>query len=114
YSALEAADRLAKEDGIETTVVNVRFLKPFDRELILSLLAGTDKIVTVEEGSACGGFASVIQRELLQGRDRGQEFLALAVGEGSLPLASRNELLAHCGLDAAGIYRSVREFVQHK
>ena len=59
-----------------------------------------------------GGFASIIHGEFLaRGGDK-HEFLTLAVGEEPLPLASRPELLALCGLDAAGIYRQVRAFVQ--
>jgi 1-deoxy-D-xylulose-5-phosphate synthase len=112
YRALEAAEQLARTDGIETTVVNVRFLKPLDRELIFSLAAGIDKIVTVEDGTAMGGFASVIHKEFLAGGKQRHEFLTLAVGEGDIPLASREELLAHFGLDGAGIYRSVRDFVR--
>jgi 1-deoxy-D-xylulose-5-phosphate synthase len=114
WRALEAAAGLAREDGIEATVVNVRFLKPLDRQGILSLAAGIGKIVTVEDGTARGGFASIIQRELLAGAPGRREFLILAVGEENVPLASREELLAHCGLDAAGIRRHVREFVRKK
>ena len=111
YRALEAAEKLAADDGIETTVVNVRFLKPIDRERIFSLAKGIGKVVTIEDGTARGGFASIIRAEFLDSGDRAHEFLALAVGEECLPLASREELLMHCGLDAAGIYRRVRDFV---
>jgi 1-deoxy-D-xylulose-5-phosphate synthase len=114
YRALDAAEKLAREDGIEATVVNVRFLKPLDRERIFALASAVSKIVTIEDGVARGGFASIIHEEFLaRGGDR-HEFLTLAVGEECLPLASREELLAHSGLDAAGIYRRVREFVQGK
>ncbi len=114
YRALEAAERLAAADGIEATVVNVRFLKPLDRELIFSLAAGIPHIATVEDGTVRGGFASIVRAEFLDSGDRGHEFLALGVGEDSLPLASREELLAQCGLDADGIYRRLREFVHKK
>ena len=112
YRALEAAERLAVADGIEATVVNVRFLKPLDRELIFSLAAGIPRIVTVEDGTVRGGFAAIVRAEFLDSGDRAHEFLALGVGEGCLPLASREELLALCGLDADGIYRRLREFVR--
>jgi 1-deoxy-D-xylulose-5-phosphate synthase len=114
YRALEAAEKLAAQDGLETTVVNVRYIKPLDRELILSLAAGIGKIVTVEDGTASGGFASIISAEFRESGRRGHDFLALAVGSGSLPLASREELLEHCGLNAEGIYRRVRNFIQGK
>jgi 1-deoxy-D-xylulose-5-phosphate synthase len=112
--ALEAAEKLAREDGIEAAVVNVRFIKPLDRELIFSLAADIRKVVTLEDGTARGGFASIIQREFQESGAREHEFLTLAVGEEGIPLASREELLAHCGLDAASIRRRVRAFVQDK
>jgi 1-deoxy-D-xylulose-5-phosphate synthase len=113
YRAMEAAEKLAVQDGIETTVVNVRYLKPLDRELIFSLAAGIGKIVTVEDGTASGGFSAIIYREFLESGLRGHDFLTLAVGSDSLPLASREELLEHCGLNADGIYRRVREFMKN-
>jgi len=114
YRALEAAERLAGQDRIEATVVNIRFIKPLDRELIFSLAAGIGKIVTLEDGTASGGFASIIHREFLERGPNGHEFLTLAVGGGAMPLASREELLEHFGLNSGGIYRRVRAFVQNK
>jgi 1-deoxy-D-xylulose-5-phosphate synthase len=112
YRALEAAEQLSSRDKIEATVVNVRYIKPLDRELIFSLAEKIAKIITVEDGTAAGGFASIIHREFLAlGPDR-HEFLTLAVGEGTMTLASREELLEHFGLNSAGIYRQIRAFVK--
>jgi 1-deoxy-D-xylulose-5-phosphate synthase len=111
YRALEAAEKLARTDGIETTVVNVRYLKPLDRESIFALAAGIRKIVTIEDGTARGGFGSIIHEEFLARGLGGHEFLTLAVGEENVPLASREELLEHCGLNAGGIYCRVRDFL---
>jgi len=108
--ALQAAESLAGEDGIEATVVNVRFLKPLDRGLVLELARAAGRVVTVEDGSLRGGFGTVVRAALEAGGFAGG-FLALGVGEEPLPLASRAELLALCGLDAEGIRRSVKEFV---
>ncbi len=113
YRALAAAEKLASEDGIESTVLNVRFLKPLDRERILALAAASDRVVTVEDGALRGGFASIVRAEL-ENAGIQRPFLALGVGEGDVPLASREELLAHFGIDAAGIYRSVKAFVQEQ
>jgi 1-deoxy-D-xylulose-5-phosphate synthase len=112
YRALEAAEQMARLDGIEGTVVNVRYLKPLDRELLFSLADKIEKIITVEDGTAAGGFAAIIHKEFLsRGRDNHQ-FLTLAVGAGAIPLASREELLEHYGLNSTGIYRQVRAFVK--
>ena len=103
YRALDAAGELAARDGIEATVVNVRFIKPLDRELIFSLAAGIAKIATVEDGTVRGGFAGIVRAEFLDSGDRTHEFLALGVGEDNFFPASREELLAQCGLDADGM-----------
>jgi 1-deoxy-D-xylulose-5-phosphate synthase len=112
YRVMEAAEELARQDGIEATVVNVRYVKPLDRELIFSLAQGIGKIVTVEDGTARGGFASIIHQEFLAAGPPRHEFLTLAVGDEAVGLASRDELLERFGLDAAGIRRRVRAFVQ--
>src|SRR3990172_10367190 len=70
HAALEASENLAK-DGIETTVVNARFVKPLDAELLVAL-AGTKRlIVTVEEAYLAGGFGSavleILEKNGLQG-----------------------------------------------
>jgi 1-deoxy-D-xylulose-5-phosphate synthase len=112
YRALEAAEQLSHLDKIESTVVNVRYIKPLDLKLLFSLAAKIARIVTIEDGTARGGFASLIHEEFLaNGPDR-HEFLTLAVGDGVVPLASREELLDQFGLNSAGIYRQVRAFVK--
>jgi 1-deoxy-D-xylulose-5-phosphate synthase len=59
------AAQLLSEHGIEATVVNARFVKPLDRELILPLAAGIGKVVTLEEGCLQGGFGSAVLEALL-------------------------------------------------
>ncbi len=111
YRALRAADRLAADDGIEASVVNVRYIKPVDSKRILSLCRDVRNVVTVEDGVLEGGFGSQI-RELLSETDTGEcRLLSLGIPEGIVPLASRGELLSLYGLDETGIYRRVREFI---
>ncbi len=69
YPAIEAA-KLSEKNGISSTVVNARFAKPLDNELIIKLTKESDKVVTVEEGVLDGGFGSAIT-ELLS--DQGLE-----------------------------------------
>jgi 1-deoxy-D-xylulose-5-phosphate synthase len=114
YRALEAAGQLSRLDHIEATVVNVRYIKPLDRELIFTLAAKIKKIVTIEDGTARGGFASIIHGEFLAAGPDRHEFLTLAVGEGNTSVASREELLERFGLNSAGIHRQVRAFVKGK
>uniref|UniRef100_A0A7V4JQJ8 1-deoxy-D-xylulose-5-phosphate synthase n=1 Tax=Thermodesulfobacterium geofontis TaxID=1295609 RepID=A0A7V4JQJ8_9BACT len=59
YQALKAAEELEKE-GISLAVINARFVKPLDEELILEFAKKTGKIITVEENALIGGFGSAI------------------------------------------------------
>ena len=68
YTAYEAAELLEKE-GIETTVVNMRFAKPLDESLILKLSKETALIVTVEEGSLSGGLGSAVLEFFVKQKD---------------------------------------------
>jgi 1-deoxy-D-xylulose-5-phosphate synthase len=61
----QQAAQLLGEHGIEATVVNARFVKPLDLELILPLAAGIGKVVTLEEGCLQGGFGSAVLEALL-------------------------------------------------
>jgi 1-deoxy-D-xylulose-5-phosphate synthase len=63
YSALQTAEILS-EHGIEATVVNARFVKPLDTELILPLAKRIGKVVTLEEGCLIGGFGSAVVEAL--------------------------------------------------
>jgi 1-deoxy-D-xylulose-5-phosphate synthase len=64
YSAMQTAEILS-EHGIEATVVNARFAKPIDRELIAPLAKQIGRVVTLEEGCLPGGFGSAIAEALL-------------------------------------------------
>jgi 1-deoxy-D-xylulose-5-phosphate synthase len=61
----QQAAQLLSEHGIEATVVNARFVKPLDLELILPLATGIGKVVTLEEGCLQGGFGSAVLEALL-------------------------------------------------
>ena len=108
--SLAAADQLAKE-GIDVTVVNCRYLKPFDELTLDAVLAGHRMILTVEEGTMINGFgafmASVIAR-----RDAGVRVSVLGVPDRIIHAASRKKQLAECGLDAAGIASRVRALLE--
>ena len=59
YPAVAAAERLA-EDGVDCAVVNARFAKPLDSELVLELATRTKRLLTVEENTLAGGFGSAV------------------------------------------------------
>lgn len=64
YPAMQTAEILS-EHGIEATVINARFVKPLDTELILPLAKRIGKVVTLEEGCLMGGFGSAVAESLL-------------------------------------------------
>jgi len=104
--AMRAAERLAA-DGLEVTVVNCRYLKPYDEATLASLVASHDQIVVVEEGTVINGFgafmASVIAALAPEVRVH-----TLGVPDRIVYAASRARQLAQCGIDAEGIARTVR------
>ncbi len=65
YPALQTAEIL-REHGIDATVVNARFAKPLDRELLVPLCQQIQKVVTLEEGCLMGGFGSAVLEMLME------------------------------------------------
>ena len=112
YPAMEAANNLEK-DGIETTVVNARFVKPLDAELILALAQTKRFIVTVEEAYLAGGFGSAVM-ELLEENNLLDKVKVVRMGvpDRIITHGDPKLLLAKYGLDADGIYQKVKETVE--
>jgi 1-deoxy-D-xylulose-5-phosphate synthase len=104
--SLEAAQTLAAE-GLDVTVVNCRFLKPYDELTLAAVMSEHRKLLVVEEGTVINGFgaymASVVQR-----LDPDVRVEAHGVPDRVIYAASRARQLASCGLDAAGIAARVR------
>ncbi len=108
YPSLEAAERL-EEAGIHATVINARFAKPLDEELIGCLASEKEFLVTVEEGTASGGFGAHVAA-LLQDRKIPASLLRIAVPDRIIPHGAPNLLHAKYGLDADGIVERVQKF----
>jgi 1-deoxy-D-xylulose-5-phosphate synthase len=104
YPALEAAKELEKQ-GFSATVVNVRFVKPLDEPLILSLAAQHGRILTVEENVVAGGFGSAVL-ELLADRDLfGLTVKRLGIPDIFVEHGTQAILRKKYELDAAGILK---------
>jgi 1-deoxy-D-xylulose-5-phosphate synthase len=108
--ALEAARELAKE-GVEVTVVNCRYLKPFDEVTLDAILANHRRILTVEEGTVVNGFGAFMAGVIAR-RDSGVRVSVLGVPDRIIYAASRKKQLAQCGLDPAGIASRVRALLE--
>ncbi|MCD9029392.1 1-deoxy-D-xylulose-5-phosphate synthase [Luteimonas sp. BDR2-5] len=95
-----AAEQVATELGL--TLVNMRFVKPLDRDLLLELATTHDGFVTLEDNVVAGGAGSGVA-ELLSAEAITMPMLHLGLPDAFQHHASREELLAEAGLDPAGI-----------
>ncbi|MBP8091347.1 MAG: 1-deoxy-D-xylulose-5-phosphate synthase, partial [Giesbergeria sp.] len=102
YPALQAAEKL------DATVVNMRWAKPLDLELLLDVASSHDALVTLEEGCIAGGAGSAVL-EALAAAQLLRPVLQLGLPDTFIEHGDPAQLLALQGLDAAGIERSVRQ-----
>jgi len=110
YPCLEAAARL-EAAGLNATVINARFMKPLDQELISVLAAEKQFLVTAEEGTEAGGFGAEVAA-LLQDRRIPASLLRIAVPDRIIPHGAPNLLHAKYGLDVDGIVQRIERFAQ--
>ncbi|MDT8405994.1 MAG: 1-deoxy-D-xylulose-5-phosphate synthase [Methylococcales bacterium] len=104
---LKSALEVGKQLG--ATVINMRFVKPLDEDLLLELAKTHEVLVTVEDNVIAGGAGSAVN-EFLQ-----RQGILLPVQNIGLPDAfieqgTREELLAECGLDSAGLLQKIEQF----
>lgn len=112
--ALDAAQELSAR-GIDATVVNCRYLKPYDREVFEAVVASHDRILTVEEGTVVNGFGALMAREITDFRPGAPLFIeTLGLPDDFVEHGGREELLADLRLDAAGIALCARELMHRE
>jgi 1-deoxy-D-xylulose-5-phosphate synthase len=103
-AVLPAAEAVASELGL--SCVNMRFVKPLDRELLLELARSHAGLVTLEDNAVMGGAGSAVA-ELLSAEGIELPVLHLGLPDAYLDHASREDLLAQAGLDVAGVRSAV-------
>jgi 1-deoxy-D-xylulose-5-phosphate synthase len=101
YQALKAAEMLS-EKGIEAAVINCRFVKPLDKELILEWSDRTKRVITIEENVISGGFGSAVL-ELLSEHGYKGDVTRMGVPDCFLTHGKSDILRRDIGLDAEGI-----------
>jgi 1-deoxy-D-xylulose-5-phosphate synthase len=111
-AALAAAEQLAAE-GTRMAVVDPRFLKPLDRELIAEESRRCGLVVTVEENVRQGGFGSAVL-ELLAEEGLSPRVLSIGLPDAFIEQGSQEELRARYGLDAEGIAGQIRKFLTRR
>jgi 1-deoxy-D-xylulose-5-phosphate synthase len=102
YPALQAGEAL------NATVVNMRWAKPLDTELLAKIASTHDAVVTVEEGAIMGGAGSAVL-EALQALQQVKPVLLLGMGDVFTEHGDHAQLLAELGLDATGIEASINK-----
>ena len=107
-SAIGAAEKLAA-DGIDAEVINICTIKPLDEEIIVNSAKKTGKVVTVEEHSVIGGLGSAVCDCLSEKLPTPVKKLGMQDMFGESGSAAA--LVEKYGLDAEGVYKSVKEFM---
>lgn len=110
WQAVTAAERLSRE-GVSTAVVNARFVKPLDRELIVEVAKQVRYVVTVEEGCKMGGFGSAVLETLSDGGMTEVTTKVIGLPDWYIEQGPQDLLRERYGLTAEGIYQSVKELV---
>jgi 1-deoxy-D-xylulose-5-phosphate synthase len=109
YPSLEAAESLATE-GISAAVIDARFAKPLDAELIAATAAGGAPVLVVEENAMPGGFGEAVI-DLLAARGLRNAVKAAGLPDRFVPHGRRDELLGELGLSAEAIAAHARGLV---
>ena len=101
------APSLVAAEALDATVANMRFVKPIDAKLLVELAQTHDVLVTVEEGCVMGGAGSACVESLLA-NGVVRPVLQLGLPDGFIDHGDPAKLLSECGLDGAGIEKSIR------
>jgi 1-deoxy-D-xylulose-5-phosphate synthase len=105
--ALSAADKLAAE-GLHFTVINARFIKPLDTEVILDCIRRLPLVLTIEEAALQTGFGSAVLEAAADAGLNASHMVRLGIPDRYIEHGEREELLADLGLDASGIAAKCR------
>lgn len=104
--ALEAAEQFAQKHDVSVCIVNMRFVKPLDEQMIRDLAEHTHLFVTVEEHAIMGGAGSAVNEFMAQ-EQIVKPIINLGLPDSFLHQATHNQMLQDCGLDAKGILNSI-------
>lgn len=110
HPALAAAKRLESE-GINIKVINARFVKPLDAELLSQTASQIKKIMTVEENVLQGGFGSAVLEMLAEKNINNIQVKRLGIPDEFVEHATQAELREKYGLDEEGIVRAIRKMI---
>ncbi|HEJ9954107.1 TPA: 1-deoxy-D-xylulose-5-phosphate synthase [Pseudomonas aeruginosa] len=105
---VQLAEAMKVAESLDATVVDMRFVKPLDEALVRELAGSHELLVTIEENAVMGGAGSAVG-EFLASESLEVPLLQLGLPDYYVEHAKPSEMLAECGLDAAGIEKAVRQ-----
>lgn len=111
YPSLEAAEKL-RLHGIAAGVINARFVKPLDADLIIAAASNTGCVMTVEENALQGGFGSAVMELLYDNNLQKVRIRRLGIPDHFIEQGSQAQLRKDVGIDTAGIVAAVLDFMK--
>lgn len=110
----ERAAELLEAEGIDVELINARFIKPLDKEMLLDTLNNFDRIITIEEGQIHGGFGSAVLEFASMHEIDSAKIHLHGIADQYVNHGTQQELLEELHLDAKGIAEFVRTLVLQK
>lgn len=108
--ARRAAENLASAGALDLAVVNARFAKPIDREMLIRTVGSGGSILTLEENALAGGFGSAVMEAVTEAGIEDVRFERIGVPDGYQPHGPQDVLRARLDLDEDGVERRAKEF----
>ena len=105
------APALVAAETLDATVINMRFVKPIDTQMLARVAAEHELLVTLEENAVAGGAGSAVN-ECLAALQLQTPVINMGLPDRFIEHGTHAELLAGCGLDSAGILARVSEYLQ--
>lgn len=109
-----AAEAILRDQGIETTVVDSRFVKPLDRELIAPLVQRIHRVITVEENVRQGGFGSAVLEMLADEGISNFQLERIGLPDAFIEHGPQKRLRSKYRIDAAAIVASAQKLIEHR
>ena len=102
---------LLENEGINTTIINARFIKPIDKSLIEEIANTHKYIFTVEENIISGGYGNTVLRYVME-NDLDTKVICLGIQDDFVRHGTRKQLIQLCELDEQNIYNKIKTYVE--
>jgi 1-deoxy-D-xylulose-5-phosphate synthase len=110
----EKARKILAEENIDVEVVNLRFVKPLDSELLKDVFTRHKKVLTIEDNIIIGGFGSAVLEFMNQNNIRDTEVLIHGLPDRFIDHGTPEELYEELKMDGKGIASIIKEFLHSK